>query len=105
VKPLASRKYLSICNENDPVIPYKGGKSFVGTSFLSAESAIYHIAKNQGYTGSQLEIGTSIGNPAVFEFSYLTGNVTHIKGNVKHSMNKTQADYVKEFFSDCKTSQ
>lgn len=105
VKPLNSRKYLSICNENDPVIPYKGGKSFVGVSFLSAESASYHIAKNQGYTGSQLEAGTSIGNPTVFEFSYLSGNVTHIKGNDGHSMNKTQADYVKEFFSDCNISQ
>tara|TARA_Y100000385_G_C13068811_1_gene627999 strand:+ start:1136 stop:2032 length:897 start_codon:yes stop_codon:yes gene_type:complete len=103
--PLDSRKYLSICNENDPIIPYKGGKSFVGVSFLSAESAAYQIAKIQGYTGSQLETGTSIGNPAVFEFSYLSGNVTHIKGNVGHEMNKTQTDYVKEFFSDCKISQ
>lgn len=101
VNPLASRKYLSICNENDPVIPYSGGRSFVGVSFLSAESAAYHIAKNQGYTGSQLETGTSIGNPAVLEYSYLSGNVTHIKGNVGHSMNKTQTDYVKTFFSDC----
>lgn len=105
VKPLTSRKYLSICNENDPIIPYQGGKSFVGVSFLSAESATYHIAKNQGYTGNQLEAGTSIGNPAVYEFSYLSGNVTHIKGNAGHSSDKTQADYVKEFFSDCKNSQ
>jgi poly(3-hydroxybutyrate) depolymerase len=105
VKPLANRKYLSICNENDPVIPYKGGKSFVGASFLSAESATYQIAKNQGYNGSQLELGTSIGNPAIFEFSYLSGNVTHIKGNAGHSMNKVQIDYVKEFFSDCKITE
>jgi hypothetical protein len=105
VTPLTSRKYLSICNENDPIIPYKGGKSFVGASFLSAESATFHIAKNQGYTGSQLETGTTIGNPAVFEFSYLSGNVTHIKGNAGHEMNKTQSVYVKEFLSDCKISQ
>ena len=54
VDPLNSRKYLSISNENDAVIPYTGGASVVGIDFLDAENAAFYIAANQGYSESQI---------------------------------------------------
>ena len=38
VGPLMSRKYLSISNINDNLIPYNGGYSVVGATFLPAET-------------------------------------------------------------------
>ena len=38
-KPLTTRKYLSISNDNDNLIPYTGGFSPVGVDFLDAEPA------------------------------------------------------------------
>ncbi len=99
--PLTTRKYLSISNMNDQIIPYDGGPSLVGVDFLPAEEAAYIIAQNQGYTGSQLELGTVIGDPQISEFSYLSGKVVHLKGDAAHGINATQRDYMKGFFSDC----
>lgn len=99
--PLSTRKYLSISNTNDSLIPYIGGNSPVGVDFLSAENAIYTIAQNQGYSGAQLAIGTTMGNPAVTEFSYLSGNVVLIAGDAAHGTNSTEQDYITQFFSDC----
>ena len=80
--PISSRKYLSISNINDPTIPYLGGNSKVGLDFLNAEDAIFYIAKNQGFTGEKLPPeGSALGNPIIFEYSYLSGDVVHIKGN------------------------
>jgi poly(3-hydroxybutyrate) depolymerase len=81
VNPLATRKYLSISNDNDPIIPYSGGTSVVGIDFLPAETAAYNIALNQGYTGSQLTSGITMGNPQITEYSYLSADVVHIKGH------------------------
>ncbi|MFY8000566.1 MAG: T9SS type A sorting domain-containing protein, partial [Candidatus Kapaibacteriota bacterium] len=44
------------------------------------------------------------GNPAITEYSYLSGNVVHVKGNAMHSTNTTQREYVKKYFSDCVTT-
>ena len=101
VIPMLSRKYLSISNENDPIIPYTGGTSVVGVNFLHAETAAYNIALNQGYTGAQLTSGTTIGNPQVTEYSYLSGNVVHLKGDAAHGTNNTQTNFIKNYFSDC----
>lgn len=101
VNPLTTRKYLSICNINDPIIPYNGGTSPVGVDFLPAEDAAFILAQNQGYMGTQLTTGTSIGDPPITEFSYLSGTVVHIAGNAGHGVNDTQKNYIKEFFSDC----
>lgn len=102
VNPIPSRKYLSISNYNDPIIPYSGGSSVVGLNFLHAEAAAHAIATNQGYTGSMLsDLGTPIGTPVVYEYSYLSGNVVHLKGDAQHSINSTQEEYVKSFFGDC----
>jgi poly(3-hydroxybutyrate) depolymerase len=101
VNPLATRKYLSISNDNDPIIPYSGGTSVVGIDFLPAETAAYKIALNQGYTGSQLTSGITMGNPQITEYSYLSGDVVHIKGDAAHDTNNTQLDYIKGYFLDC----
>ena len=103
--PLPTRKYLSISNDNDPVIPYVGGYSTVGLNFLHAEDAAYEIAQNQGYSGNII-IGPGIpfGNPVVFKYSYLSDNVVHIRGNAQHSINISQEEYIKSFFNDCSTT-
>ena len=99
--PISSRKYLSISNINDPTIPYLGGNSKVGLDFLNAEDAIFYIAKNQGFTGEKLPPeGSALGNPIIFEYSYLSGYVVHIKGNAMHSINPSQLDYLRTFFQN-----
>ena len=99
--PISSRKYLSISNINDPTIPYSGGNSKVGLDFLNAEDAIFYIAKNQGFTGEKLPPeGSALGNPIIFEYSYLSGDVVHIKGNAMHSINPSQLDYLRTFFQN-----
>ena len=99
--PISSRKYLSISNINDPTIPYLGGNSKVGLDFLNAEDAIFYIAKNQGFTGEKLPPeGSALGNPIIFEYSYLSGDVVHIKGNSEHSINTSQLDYLRNFFQN-----
>jgi poly(3-hydroxybutyrate) depolymerase len=102
--PLFSRKYLSISNTNDNLIPYNGGTSLVGVSFLPAETAAFTIAEFKGYTGSILTAGTTMGSPVITEYSYLAGDVVHIKGDAQHGLNDTQKDYIKDYFSDCSSS-
>ena len=102
--PLTTRKYLSISNDNDNVIPYNGGSSVVGVDFLHAETAAYTIAMQQGYQGSIIASGNTIGNPTITEFAYLNGKVVHIKGDAMHGTNSTQLSYVKEYFGDCQTT-
>jgi poly(3-hydroxybutyrate) depolymerase len=102
--PLTTIKYLSISNINDPIIPYLGGWSNVGVPFIDAEAAAFNIALNQGYNGSQLTSGVIMGDPQITEYSYLSGNVVHIKGNAAHGTNETQIDYLKDYFSDCDTA-
>lgn len=103
VTPLNSRKYLSISNVNDNLIPYSGGLSVVGLNFLPAEIAVFNIAKHNGYIGDILSSGTNIGSPENIEFSYLDGKVVHLKGNAMHSTNSIQKEYIKSFLSDCES--
>jgi poly(3-hydroxybutyrate) depolymerase len=105
--PLSSRKYLSISNVNDQLIPYNGGLSpNIGATFLPAETAAFTIATYKGYTGSLLTSGTTIGTGTleITEFSYLSGDVVHIKGNAAHQANATQKNYITNYFSDCATT-
>jgi poly(3-hydroxybutyrate) depolymerase len=99
--PLKSRKYLSISNDNDNLIPYLGGTSVVGVSFLAAETAALTIAKYKGHTNNILATGVNMGDPSITEFSYLSGDVVHLKGNAMHGTNATQRSYIKKYFSDC----
>lgn len=102
--PLKSRKYLSISNDNDNLIPYLGGTSVVGVSFLAAETAALTIAKYKGHTNNILATGVTMGDPSITEFSYLSGDVVHLKGNAVHGTNATQRSYIKKYFSDCQAS-
>ena len=98
--PLSGRKYLSICNSNDPLIPYQGGAS-VGVVFLNAQFSTFLVAQSQGYTGSQITgNGTPIGSgPTVaFEYSYLSDQVIHLKGNANHGLNNTLSNYIHDYF-------
>ncbi len=102
--PLAGRKYLSICNDNDNLIPFAGGPSPVGVSFLPAELAIYLIAQSQGYAGDALPPGgVPVGSPLIFEYVYLDGDVILVRGNANHGLNSAQTAYIKDFFEDCST--
>jgi hypothetical protein len=102
--PLKTRKYLSISNDNDNLIPYLGGTSVVGVSFLAAETAALTIAKYKGYPNNILATGVTMGDPSISEFSYLSGDVVHLKGNAMHGTNATQRSYIKKYFSDCQAS-
>jgi poly(3-hydroxybutyrate) depolymerase len=99
---LIGRKYLSICNDNDGLIPFEGGPSVVGVDFIPAEDAIFKIAEVQGFSGSQLAAGGSpIGNPLIFEYVYLDGDVVLLRGNANHGMNSSQREYLKDWLGDC----
>jgi hypothetical protein len=37
----------------------------------------------------------------VIEFSYLSGQVVHLKGDAEHGINETEENYIKNFLSDC----
>jgi poly(3-hydroxybutyrate) depolymerase len=105
--PLSSRKYLSISNTNDNLIPYYGGLSpNIGATFLPAETAALNIATYKGYTGSILTSGTTTGTGSleITEYSYLSGDVVHLKGSAQHQANPTQKNYVTNYFSDCATT-
>lgn len=98
--PITGRRYLSICNDNDPIIPYIGGTSVVGVDFLDAQEAAFIVAKSQGYTGMQLPAaGTQLGNSSVYEYSYLSDQVVHLKGDARHSASLEQREYVVSYFN------
>lgn len=103
VNPSTTRAYLSICNDNDPLIPYNGGFSPVGVDFLPAEEAAYIIAQHKGYNGSLISgmMGNPMGMPLIFEYAYPQQEVYHIRGNASHAANESQLDYVKSFLEDC----
>ena len=103
VNPSTTRAYLSICNDNDPMIPYNGGSSPVGVDFLPAEEAAYLIAQYKGYNGSMISgmMGNPMGMPLIFEYAYPQQKVYHIRGNASHAANESQLDYVKSFLEDC----
>jgi len=101
ILPLMTRKYLSVANVNDPIIPYEGGASRVGLTLLAAETAAFNIAQLKGYNGSLLTAGNEIGSGvnAITEFEYLSGEVVHLRGNAGHQLNSTQKSYITEFFA------
>ena len=97
--PTTGRHYLNICNTNDPIIPYEGGPA-VGAIFVPSKDAIYEVAKSQGYTGSKIEgDGEEINSTGVFEYSYLSNQVVHLRGDAEHGLNETQKNYICNFFS------
>lgn len=95
-------KYLSICNTNDPIIPYNGGTSVVGVDFIPAPVATHIIAESQGYAGSVITgTGTQIGSSTVYEYSYLNDQVVLLKGEAFHGLDSNQINYMVDFLGDC----
>ena len=75
----------------------------VGATFLPAETAAFNIATYKGYTGVVLTSGTTTGsgNLAITAYSYLSGDVVHVKGTAGHQANATQKAFISDYFSDC----
>ena len=99
--PLTGRKYLNICNTNDPIIPYYGGWAMgIGIYYIHSLGAIYIIATSQGYEGIELteEEGVEIESSSVFEYSYLSNQVVHLRGIAEHYIDDTQRQYIINFF-------
>jgi poly(3-hydroxybutyrate) depolymerase len=83
--PAKRRRIISINGTSDPLIPYNGGTSGIGT-FLSAQESIYRFAQAMGETGPQLAdsagvVGTGTnGYSAPFvKYTYRSGQFVHYK--------------------------
>ena len=105
ISPALGKKYLSICNSNDPVVPYFGGAA-VGSVFLPAEMVIHRIAMQQGHLGPPASIEDVEGSDLV-AFSYLEGDVVLVRGESGHGVNPAQVQFAAEFlsFSDGPSSE
>lgn len=95
-QPLQGRKYLSICNHNDSVVPYAGGPA-VGNFFLPAEVAIHVVALQQGHSGPPVA-GVPLGNDLT-AFEYLEGQVIHLRGASGHGASEAQLAFAAEFLA------
>ena len=97
VVPPLGRKYLSICNHNDSVVPYDGGPA-VGNFFLPAEVAIHQVALQQGHVGPPAP-GEPLAGTGLTAFSYLDGDVVLVRGNAGHGTSPSQTMVAAEFLS------
>ena len=63
-------------------MPYTGGTGILGNEFLAAQNSIFLWAQNKGFTGSQLSDAAGVPHPDnsdVVEYSYLSGDIKHLK--------------------------
>ena len=85
----------------DGIIPYQGGQSPVGVTFMNAQEATFVIAGLMGFGGDQIEgAGEPLGQN-VFAYDYLDGRVVHLRGFSGHGMNPTQEAFIPDFFQGC----
>ena len=100
VTPPTSRRYLSMSNVNDGLIPYEGGTSPVGVTFLAATDAIYRVAQSQGFTGDPLSgPQPQVPGEQIWEYIYLEGQVTHLRGMAQHGMTLGHEAYARTFLN------
>ena len=101
VTPLTTRRYLNICNVNDPVIPYQGGISPVSEiAYLEARLSAFMVARARGYQGKpDLGDGVEIDSGNVFKYEYLDGEVVHLRGFEGHGLNQTMETFIGDFLS------
>ena len=101
VTPLTTRRYLNICNVNDPVIPYQGGVSPVSEiAYLEARLSAFLVARAKGYAGKpDLSDGVEIGTSNVFKYEYLDGDVVHLRGFESHGLNQTMEAFIGDFLA------
>jgi poly(3-hydroxybutyrate) depolymerase len=85
IAPAKRRRIISLNGTSDPLIPYNGGTSAIGT-FISAQESIYRFAQAMGETGQQLAdaagvVGTGTnGYSAPFvKYTYRSGQFVHYK--------------------------
>ena len=85
IVPAKRRRIISLNGTVDPLIPYAGGTSVIGT-FISAQESIYRFAQAMGETGPQLAdaagvVGTGTnGHSTLFvKYSYRSGQFVHYK--------------------------
>jgi poly(3-hydroxybutyrate) depolymerase len=85
IAPAKRRRIISINGTVDPLIPYTGGTSVIGT-FISAQESIYRFAQVMGETGPQLADADGIpgngtnGYSAPFvKYTYRSGQLIHYK--------------------------
>jgi len=97
--PITGRQYLTICNTNDSIVPYYGGWAN-GIYYINSLDAIYIVATSQGFEGSLLpeEEGVEIESSSVFEYSYLSNQVVHLRGIAEHYIDDTQRQYIINYF-------
>jgi poly(3-hydroxybutyrate) depolymerase len=85
IVPAKRRRIISINGTVDPLIPYTGGTSVIG-SFISAQESIYRFAQAMGEAGPQLADADGIpgngtnGFSAPFvKYTYRSGQLVHYK--------------------------
>ena len=97
VEPPAGRRYLSICNHNDSVVPYDGGPA-VGNFFLPAEVAIHQVALQQGHNGPPV-VAEPLTGTELNAFSYLGGDVVLIEGDAGHGVGDNALAFAGDFLA------
>jgi poly(3-hydroxybutyrate) depolymerase len=85
IVPAKRRRIISLNGTVDPLIPYNGGTSVIGT-FISAQESIYRFAQAMGETGPQLAdaegvvgTGTNGYSTPFVKYSYRSGQFVHYK--------------------------
>jgi poly(3-hydroxybutyrate) depolymerase len=85
IVPAKRRRIISLNGTVDPLIPYTGGTSAIGT-FMPAQESIYRFAQAMGETGPQLTDAAGIpgngtnGYSAPFvKYTYRSGQLVHYK--------------------------
>jgi poly(3-hydroxybutyrate) depolymerase len=85
IVPAKRRRIISINGTVDPLIPYTGGTSVIGT-FIPAQESIYRFAQAMGESGVQLSDAAGIpGNGAngysapFVKYTYRSGQLVHYK--------------------------
>ncbi len=83
-KPMAGKRLLNISGTNDNLVPYRGGTSAHipakngKLGFVDAEQSAFLWARQMGYKGKKLRRPSNVLG-RVEEFSYLDGDVIHLK--------------------------
>ena len=97
----ASRRYLNICNVNDPFIFYEGGFAPVsGIHYHEARYSTFLVASEKGYTGPPiLDDGEQIPGTDIFKYGYLNDSVVHLRGSAKHGWTPEMRTYAGDFLS------
>ena len=82
IYPPTNRKILTICGEDDPIVPYYGGIGIWQNYFYSAQSSAFIWAKLNGFQGTQLSESEGepyTGYPNLVKYSYLNDNIVLYK--------------------------